>query len=227
MERQGEDSRGRPKRHRLLLLIDEFPSLGRLNVMQDNMREMAGYGLKALLAVQSFKDIDAIYGRTNTIRDNCHVTVAFAAGDEDTAEAISKLTGSVLEYRESYSRPRGWFAIGRPTVTASEHMRPLLTPGEVRELTDHEQLVFVTGHPPFRTRKLRFYEEAVFKARNLAARDFAAERAALPKTANDWHGVAPGPLAGDAAAPEVPVSADTAVAKDAAVAKRARRGLRV
>jgi type IV secretion system protein VirD4 len=227
MERQGEDSRGRPKRHRLLLLIDEFPSLGRLNLMQDNMREMAGYGLKALLAVQSFKDVDAIYGRTNTIRDNCHVTVAFAAGDEDTAEAISKLTGSVLEYRESYSQPRSWFAIGRPTVTASEQLRPLLTSGEVRELSDHEQLVFVTGHPPFRTRKLRFYEEAVFKARNLAAPDFAAERAALPTTANDWRGVAAGPLASDAAAPESQASADSMPTEDVAVAKRARRGLRV
>jgi type IV secretion system protein VirD4 len=188
---------------------------------------MAGYGLKALLAVQSFKDVDAIYGRTNTIRDNCHVTVAFAAGDEDTAEAISKLTGSVLEYRESYSQARSWFAIGRPTVTAAEQMRPLLTTGEVRELSDHEQLVFVTGHPPFRTRKLRFHEEAVFKARNLAAPDFAAERAALPTTANDWRGVVPGPLARGAAAPDSATSANSEPAEDVAVAKRAKRGLRV
>jgi len=41
----------------------------------------------------------------------------------------------------------------------------MLEPGDVRMLPYDEQLVFVTGTKPFRTKKIRFYEEPIFKAR--------------------------------------------------------------
>src|SRR5690606_21989034 len=102
---------GRDKRHRLLMLLDEFPTLGRLPFFSDNLRQMGGYGLKAHLIVQSFNDIIEAYGPHNTIIDNCHVLCCFASADTTTQHRISQMTGEVVEYRESYSRPRprGWW----------------------------------------------------------------------------------------------------------------------
>ena len=34
-------------RHRLLLMIDEFPSLGRLDVFAESLSLVTGYGIKA------------------------------------------------------------------------------------------------------------------------------------------------------------------------------------
>ncbi len=168
MEHLDADGSGRPKRHRLLLSLDEFPTLGRLDFFTSNLRQMAGYGLKAHLIVQSFNDVVEQYGPHNTILDNCHVLTAFAAADPVTCQRVSQMTGTVTEYRESYSQPgRQWTAAR--TVSHSEQVRPLLAPGDVRELPADEQLVFVTGVRPMRVKKVRYYEDPTFRARLLPA----------------------------------------------------------
>jgi type IV secretion system protein VirD4 len=174
MEHLGTDGRGRPKRHRLLLMLDEFPTLGRLEFFTMNLRQMAGYGVKAHLVVQSFNDVAEAYGPTNTILDNCHVLTAFASADVATCERVSRMAGTVTEYREGYSGPRGAMSGGRRTVSLSEQVRPLLSPGDVRELGLDEQLVFVTGFRPMRVRKLRYHADPCLARRVLPPPDPAA-----------------------------------------------------
>ena len=79
--------------------------LGRLDFFTMNLRQMAGYGIKAHLIVQSFNDIIEQYGINNTILDNCHILSTFAAADTVTCQRISQMVGTVTEYRESYSEP--------------------------------------------------------------------------------------------------------------------------
>jgi type IV secretion system protein VirD4 len=92
MEHLDRDNSGRPKKHRLLLSLDEFPTLGRLDFFTMNLRQMAGYGIKAHLIVQSFNDIIEQYGVNNTILDNCHILTAFAAADSRSTMYQSPLT---------------------------------------------------------------------------------------------------------------------------------------
>jgi type IV secretion system protein VirD4 len=163
MEHLDRDSVGRPKKRRLLLSLDEFPTLGRLDFFTTNLRQMAGYGIKAHLIVQSFNDIVEQYGPNNTILDNCHILTAFAAADTVTCQRISQMTGTVTEYRESYSQAaRG---IGARTVSQSEQVRPLLSPGDVRELPVEDELIFVTGFKPMRVKKARYYADPLFMKR--------------------------------------------------------------
>jgi type IV secretion system protein VirD4 len=171
MEYLATDSLHRPKRHRLLLLLDEFPTLGRLDFFTMNLRQMAGYGIKAHLIVQSFNDVIEQYGVNNTILDNCHILTAFASADTTTCQRTSAMTGTVTEYRESYSRPgRHWGMTGR-TVSHSEQVRPLLSPGDVRQLSMDDQLVFVTGFKPMRVKKLRYFLDTCLKKRLLPPPD--------------------------------------------------------
>ncbi|HMP62857.1 MAG TPA: type IV secretory system conjugative DNA transfer family protein, partial [Phenylobacterium sp.] len=76
-----EDTGGRQKRHKLLLMMDEFPLLGRLEFFEKSLRLMSGYGLKTLFVAQSLNDIVETYGPSNGILDNCHVYTAFSALD--------------------------------------------------------------------------------------------------------------------------------------------------
>src|SRR5690606_34440566 len=52
-----QDGSGRPKRRRLLMMMDEFPLLGRLAFFEKSLRLMSGYGIKAMFAAQSLNDI--------------------------------------------------------------------------------------------------------------------------------------------------------------------------
>jgi type IV secretion system protein VirD4 len=184
MEYLDRDNSGRPKNHRLLLSLDEFPTLGRLDFFTMNLRQMAGYGIKAHLIVQSFNDIIEQYGTNNTILDNCHILTTFAAADTVTCQRISQMVGTVTEYRESYSQ--GARNLGARTVSHSEHVRPLLSPGDIRELPVDDQLMFVTGYKPMRVKKVRYYSDPMFMKRVLPAPDQSAYLNVPANPKIDW-----------------------------------------
>ena len=119
------------------------------------------------------------YGPNNTILDNCAVFTAFAALDPLTQDKVSRLTGSIAETRTSRSGPAGLGA-GRSSVSRSEVERPLLEPGEIRALPDDEQLVFVAGQRPLRTRKVQYDRREPFRSRALIAPPHDGQRVDSP-----------------------------------------------
>jgi type IV secretion system protein VirD4 len=185
---------GLPDRHRLLLMLDEFPALGRLDFFESALAFMAGYGLRAFLIAQSLNQIEKAYGPNNAILDNCHVRVAFATNDERTAKRISDALGTATELRaqRNYAGHRLSPWLGHLMVSRQESARPLLTPGEVMQLPANEEIVMVSGQPPIRARKLRYFEDSNFTSRilpepTLQAKGYADRPAAK---ADDWTGLA-------------------------------------
>jgi len=87
------------RRHKLLMMLDEFPALGRLDFFETSLAFLAGYGVRAFLIAQSLNQIEKAYGEHNAILDNCHVRVAFATNDERTAKRISDALGTATEQR--------------------------------------------------------------------------------------------------------------------------------
>jgi len=179
---------GRPKKRKLLMLMDEFPLLGRISFFEKSLRLLSGYGVKVMFVAQSLNDIVETYGPNNTILDNCAVYTAFAALDPLTQDKVSRMTGVVLETRTGRSGPAG-FGAGRSSVSRSQTDRPLLEPGEVRGLPDEEQIVFAAGVRPLRARKLRYDAVQPFRSRARAAAPDQSARLDTP-------GVPPHPWSG-------------------------------
>ncbi|MGA0565654.1 conjugal transfer protein TraG [Ancylobacter sp. VNQ12] len=164
-----EDLQAKGGRHRLLLMLDEFPALGRLDFFESALAFMAGYGLKAFLIAQSLNQIEKAYGPNNSILDNCHVRVSFATNDERTAKRVSDALGTATEMKamKNYAGHRLSPWLGHLMVSRSETARPLLTPGEVMQLPPTDEIVMVAGTPPIRAKKARYYEDARFRDRLL------------------------------------------------------------
>jgi len=162
-----EELHTKASRHRLLLMLDEFPALGRLDFFESALAFMAGYGLKSFLIAQSLNQIEKAYGPNNAILDNCHVRVAFATNDERTARRVSDALGTTTELRamNNYAGHRLSPWLGHIMVSRQETARPLLTPGEVMQLPPDDELVLVSGIPPIRAGKARYFED-----RRLASR---------------------------------------------------------
>ena len=162
-----EDLQAKAGRHRLLLMLDEFPALGRLDFFESALAFMAGYGLKSFLIAQSLNQIEKAYGPNNSILDNCHVRVSFATNDERTAKRVSDALGTATEMKamKNYAGHRLSPWLGHLMVSRSETARPLLTPGEVMQLPPSDEIVMVAGTPPIRAKKARYYEDARFKER--------------------------------------------------------------
>lgn len=165
-----EDLHARDRRHRVLMMLDEFPALGRLDFFESALAFMAGYKIKAFLIAQSLNQIEKAYGANNSILDNCHVRVSFAANDERTAKRISDSLGTATEMRamRNYAGHRLSPWLGHLMVSRQETARPLLTPGEVMQLPPADEIVMVAGTPPIKAKKARYYEDHRFTERVLS-----------------------------------------------------------
>jgi type IV secretion system protein VirD4 len=155
------------RKHQLLMMLDEFPALGRLDFFETALAFMAGYGIRAYLIAQSLNQISKAYGENNAILDNCHVRIAFSSNDERTAKRISDALGTATELRaqRNYAGHRLAPWLSHVMVSRQETARPLLTPGEVMQLPPADELVLVSGLAPIRARKLRYYQDRNFTDR--------------------------------------------------------------
>jgi type IV secretion system protein VirD4 len=179
------------RRHQLLMMLDEFPALGRLDFFETALAFMAGYGIRAYLIAQSLNQISKAYGENNAILDNCHVRIAFATNDERTAKRVSDALGTATEQRtmRNYAGHRLAPWLAHVMVSRQETARPLLTPGEIMQLPPDEELVLVSGLAPIRAAKLRYYEDPLLRARLLPAPALNAGRYAdCPATRADHWG---------------------------------------
>ncbi|MEE5092450.1 conjugal transfer protein TraG [Xanthomonas euvesicatoria] len=185
-----DGSDGIARRHKLLLMLDEFPALGRLDFFETALAFMAGYGIRSFLIAQSLNQIDKAYGQNHSILDNCHVRVTFATNDERTAKRISETLGTATELRaqRNYAGHRLAPWLGHLMVSRQETARPLLTPGEVMQLLPDDAVVMVSSVAPIRAKKLRYYADANFKQRVLPPPALATGRYAdvPPARPDDW-----------------------------------------
>ncbi|OJX78576.1 conjugal transfer protein TraG [Magnetospirillum sp. 64-120] len=182
-----EDLDAKDHRHRLLLMLDEFPALGRLDFFESALAFMAGYGIKSFLIAQSLNQIEKAYGPNNSILDNCHVRVSFATNDERTAKRVSDALGMATELRamKNYAGSRLSPWLGHLMVSRQETARPLLTPGEMMQLPPDDEIVMVSGIPPVRAKKARYYQDTRFRERLLPSPNPARPETAC---ADDWSG---------------------------------------
>jgi type IV secretion system protein VirD4 len=187
-----EDLHNTNRKHRLLFMLDEFPALGRLDFFESQLAFMAGYGLKAFLIAQSLNQIEKAYGQNNAILDNCHVRVAFATNDERTAKRLSDALGTTTELRamKNYAGHRLSPWLGHLMVSRQETARALLTPGEIMQLPPDDEIVLVSGAPPIRARKVRYFRDAQLKERIQAPPEVVRHVPSSVLT-NDWSSLRP------------------------------------
>jgi type IV secretion system protein VirD4 len=167
-------------------MIDELPSLGRMDILQTALAYMAGYGIKAYLIAQDVSQLNAAYGgpsgNAETIMANCHVQIAFAPNKLETMEMLSKLSGTATIRSETRSYQGSRFGLhNQVVVNVQDSERPLLTPDEARRLPDDDALIFVAGHPPIYGKKIRYYKDPTFAARSRIAP--SAQRVDAPTVA--------------------------------------------
>ncbi len=151
----------------LLLMLDEFPALGRLDFFETSLAFFAGYHIRAFLIAQSLNQIEKAYGPMNSILDNCHIRVAFATNDERTAKRISESLGTATQQRaqRNYTGHRLAPWLSHVMVSRQETSRPLLTPGEIMQLPPDDELLMIASLPPIKAKKLRYYTDENFMAR--------------------------------------------------------------
>jgi type IV secretion system protein VirD4 len=103
-----EELQSRSRRHRLLLMLDEFPALGRLDFFESALAFMAGYGIRSFLIAQSLNQIEKATGRTT--RSSTTAMCAWPSRPTTSAPPSGSATASAPRPRSE--TPRTTLAIG-------------------------------------------------------------------------------------------------------------------
>ncbi|MGE4293560.1 MAG: type IV secretory system conjugative DNA transfer family protein [Desulfovibrio sp.] len=163
---------------RLLLLMDEFTSIGKMEIVNKSIAYAAGYGINYLLVIQNVEQLNDTYGKDNGIQGNCHIRIAYAPNTLDTAKQLSEMTGktTVLQQKTSLSGSRSGH-LKNASVSINETARPLLTPDECMRLPGlrkkgdvvtkpGDMLIFVAGRSPLYGRQILYFRDPVFTQRS-------------------------------------------------------------
>ena len=162
-------------KRQVLMMLDEFAALGRIPIIAESVSYLPGYNVRVVLVIHTPAQLREVYGgnAAETMLKSLAARIVFAPKDYTDAREISDELGVMTVKARTVSRPM--FDVGDAkgrrarSVSVSEQRRPLLLPQEVKALGTARALIFYEGLWPIRCRKIRYFEEARFRARLLPA----------------------------------------------------------
>lgn len=124
------------RKHKLLLLWDEFPLIGKLELFEKQLAFMPGFGIKVMLVIQDIAQLWRIYTKDESILSTCIIIVAFAPTKPETAEWLSKLIGTTTVLKKAVTRSGKVRSphLDQVSISTQEVSRPLMTADEVMQL---------------------------------------------------------------------------------------------
>ncbi len=153
------------KNRPLLLVLDEFTALGRLDFFSTALAYLRGYGIRVYISVQSLAQIQEVYGQNQSITTNCGAQVAFAPNDIPTAKLVSELMGQFTVHYDRRSDSGGLF-VSRPNFSHTDTSRSLLTPDELRRLPRDAAITLLANRHPILGTYLPYFKNPTYRERS-------------------------------------------------------------
>ena len=148
--------------HQCLLLMDEFTSIGRVEIIAHSVSYMAGYNIRLFPIIQSVAQLDAVYGKeyARTIITNHALQIIYTPREQQDANEYSEMLGYTTVKRRNVSRGR------ERSVSESEERRALMLPQELKAMNQDSEIILYEGMAhPAKVNKIRYYQDGMFTKR--------------------------------------------------------------
>ncbi len=158
-------------KHQVLLLMDEFTSIGKVEIIASAVSYMAGYNVRLLPIIQSMAQLDATYGKdvSRTILTNHALQILYAPREQQDANDYSEMLGYTTLRRKNVTQGRD------RSHSFSDERRALMLPQELKAMGDDTEVFIYEGLPfPVKCRKIRYYKDRYFTSRLLQKIDVPA-----------------------------------------------------
>ena len=154
-------------KYQCLLLLDEFPIMGRVSIIEKASAYMAGYNMRLLLIFQSKSQVKdrKLYDETGaqTMLTNMALQVCFAPRDEADAKDYSEMIGYMTEKSKSKSRQTSGKSGSSESV--SPQRRAVMLPQEIKDIGLQREILSLENMKPALVDKIFWYQEPIFVAR--------------------------------------------------------------
>lgn len=145
----------------LLLVLDEFTRLGRMQKLIDIATVAAGAGVEALFVTQDRAQVSSVYrdGEADTLLGSCATVRVFNLGrtDTKTAEWVAAGIGdrTVRAHSQQFDGKKG--------ESGSEQRTKLFTADQLLELPSTEMMALFSGRPPLRLKRIISYNDPAYR----------------------------------------------------------------
>ena len=153
-------------KYQMLMLMDEFTAMGRMDVWSKRISISGSYGVRDLCIVQSRAQLRSAYGDDDAQNfiTNHGAQIVFAPREQSDANEYSEMLGyrTIRKKHRSTSRGRG---TNQVSINHTEEKRALFLPQEIKELPADEELIFYEGCKPIRAKKNWYFKDRQLKQR--------------------------------------------------------------
>jgi len=148
-----------------MLLMDEFTSMGKVNILAKAVSYIAGYNLRLFPIIQSIAQLESVYGKedTRTFITNHAMQIIFAPREQKDANDYSEMLGTYTLKNASMSRSREIFGNKGPSESISDQKRALMMPQELKEIGQWKEIIFLENVKPIMAEKIRYFDDPLFK----------------------------------------------------------------
>nr|WP_281170372.1 type IV secretory system conjugative DNA transfer family protein [Pleomorphomonas koreensis] len=151
--------------HQVLLMLDEFYHVGRMDSLISKITISAGYGFRMAIVMQDLAQLDELYGKNTRITtvSGSQIKLFIQINDLETSDFVSEMLGETTQvYKTPIQRPgQGIFA---PRVWSPHYTpRPLRSPLELREMSARLSILMVKNSPSFELTKIRHYLDKPYR----------------------------------------------------------------
>lgn len=147
----------------VLLMLDEFARLGRMETLAESLQFVAGYGIRVCVVVQNKAQIKNLYGANSAIDifDNVGCEIIFGTGDIELAQELEKRLGDDTVMFDTENKPRwwSWMKLSKQTISRHPHKRPLMLDQEILRMPRDRQIILRPGMMPMFTERVCWYED--------------------------------------------------------------------
>jgi type IV secretion system protein VirD4 len=151
------------EKYEVLLLLDEFKHLGKMEAVETAVTTLAGYNGRFMFIIQSLSALTGAYGQPGkeNFLSNTGIQVFMATADDETPTYISKAIGDYSYRAQSTSFSRS--KLFDTNYQVSEQGANLIRPEQVRLLDESTEIVLIKGRPPLMLKKIKYYEDRMLR----------------------------------------------------------------
>ncbi len=155
-------------KYQCALILDEFPALGRIAIIEKSVAYQAAYNMRLLLIYQNKGQLvgaeGSAYGEkgAQTILTNCGVKLLYQPKENEDADEYSKALGDTTVMSRSVSRTTGKAGLSR---NDAPQKRPLLLPQEFKEIGKDKLVIVSENCKPIFADKIMYFDDPDLKDR--------------------------------------------------------------
>lgn len=153
-------------KYQCLLLMDEFTSMGKVDVIAKSVSYIAGYNIRLFPIIQSLAQLDSVYGKdvSRTLVTNHALQILYTPREQQDANDYSEMLGYTSVKKTSHSKAKGG-----GSESESEERRALMLPQELKAMSNDKEIFLFEGiERPVMCDKIKYYQDPVFKERLIA-----------------------------------------------------------